>query len=192
MLVPAIVAVTQEDFSSARPFAYASVLFSFFAVVLGFSTSGIQTGTGIRQLLIVLLFGFLGLPAMLAVPFAEALPNTRFLNAYFEMVSSLTTTGATLFDPERLPLALHVWRGLVAWLGGFMMWIVAFALLAPMTLGGFEVTSILEAGRGQERRNVQDDISPFDRLSRYFWRFLPIYVGFKTRWQGSNPNLWGG
>ncbi len=176
MLIPAFVAVTQEDFSSARPFAYACVLFLFFAVVLGFSTAGMQSETGIRQLLTVLLFGFLGLPVLLAVPFAEALPDTRFLNAYFEMVSSLTTTGATLFEPDRLPLALHVWRGLVAWLGGFMMWIIAFALLAPMTLGGFEVTSVLEAGRGQERRNVQDDISPFERLLRFFWLFLPIYV----------------
>lgn len=185
MLVPAMVALTQDDFTTARPFGYAALLFLLFAIVLGFATATTQTGTGIRQLLVVLLVGFLGLPAMLAVPFAEAVPNTRFINVYFEMVSSLTTTGATVFDPERLPMAIHIWRGLVAWLGGFMMWIVAFALLAPMTLGGFEVTSVLEAGRGKEQRNVHDEISPFVRLSRYFWRFLPIYVGLTAAlWLG--------
>ncbi len=177
MMVPAMVALSQDDFETARPFAYASVLFLSFSIVLGFATSATKTGTGIRQLLVILLVGFIGLPVMLAIPFAEAVPDTRFINAYVEMISSLTTTGATLFDAERLPLALHIWRALVAWMGGFMMWVVAFALLAPMTLGGFEVTSVLEAGRGQERRNFQDDIKPFDRLSRYFWRFLPVYVG---------------
>lgn len=177
MLVPATVAVVQEDFTTARPFAYAAVLFFCFATVLGLATATTQTGTGIRQLLVVLLVGFIGLPAMLAVPFAEAVPDTRFLNVYVEMLSCLTTTGATLFDPDRLPMAIHIWRGLVAWMGGFMMWIVAFALLAPMRLGGFEVTSVLEAGTGKEQRNVQDDISPFQRLARYFWQFLPLYVG---------------
>ena len=51
---------------------------------------------------------------VLAIPLYESIGNTRFLNAYFEMVSALTTTGATVFDnPGRLSSAEHLWRALV-------------------------------------------------------------------------------
>ena len=66
--------------------------------------------------------------------------NTTFFNAYVEMVSCLTTTGATLYDdPGRLAPPLHTWRATVGWLGGLIMWVGAIAVLAPMALGGFEV-----------------------------------------------------
>jgi trk system potassium uptake protein TrkH len=44
-----------------------------------------------------LLLAYMLLPLFLAVPFYEGVGNTTFLNAYVEMVSSLTTTGATMF-----------------------------------------------------------------------------------------------
>ena len=71
---------------------------------------------------------------MLAVPFYEAVRTTSFLNSYFEMVSALTTTGATLFAPERLPPSVHLWRAQVGWMGGMLMWIAASAIgLLAMT-----------------------------------------------------------
>ncbi len=177
MLVPATVAAAAEDFETARPFFYGAILFLTLCALLGLATAQYVPRNGARSHLLALLATFVVLPVMLAVPFAEAVPNTRFINVYMEMVSALTTTGATLFDPDRLPMAVHVWRGLVGWLGGFLMWVTAFAILAPMTLGGFEVTSAQEAGAGAMRRDVRDDIDPTARLLRYTLRLLPIYVG---------------
>jgi trk system potassium uptake protein TrkH len=86
------------------------------------------------------LAAFTLLPIMLAVPLYESIGNTVFLNTYFEMVSSLSTTGASAFDdPGRLNNADHLWRALVGWLGGFLIWVTAVAILAPLSLGGFEV-----------------------------------------------------
>ena len=82
------------------------------------------------------------LPAILAVPFYEGQAVRGYFEAYFEMISALTTTGATLYDaPGLIDDSLHLWRGLVGWLGGFMSWVVAFAILAPLNLGGFEVVA---------------------------------------------------
>ena len=67
---------------------------------------------------------------LFALPFHEAVGNTTFLNAYVEMVSALTTTGATLFpEPGRLAAPLHTWRATVGWLGGLFIWVGAIAVL---------------------------------------------------------------
>ena len=45
--------------------------------------------------------------------------DTTFLDAYFETVSGLTTTGITIFtDIEILPKSILFWRSLIQWLGG--------------------------------------------------------------------------
>ena len=92
---------------------------------------------------------FAALPVMFAVPFYTALGTTTFLDAWFEMVSSFTTTGATTYDNAgRLSSTLHLWRALVGWLGGLLVWITALAILAPMNIGGFEVRARGRAGQG--------------------------------------------
>ena len=115
---------------------------------------------------------------MLAVPFHHAIRNTSFLNAYFEMVSALTTTGATLFAPERLSLAEHLWRAQVGWMGGLLMWIAAAAILAPLTLGGFEVTAVSEPGQTSAPGAAhRDQADPRQRLGRALAALVPVYVG---------------
>lgn len=177
MFVPALAAFAVEDFATARPFFYGAILFLTLTALMGLATARYQPQNGARSHLLALVATFTVLPIMLAVPFSEAVPNTRFLNVYFEMVSSLTTTGATVFEATRLPLAVHIWRAMIGWMGGFLIWITAFAILAPMTLGGFEVTSAQETGTGAMRRDVRDDIDPTARLLRYTLRLFPVYAG---------------
>ena len=82
---------------------------------------------------------------MLAAPFVALVPAIGLGGSYFEMLSCLTTTGATLFDrPQLIAEPLHLWRSLVGWMGGLMVLVTAFAILAPLNLGGFEI--------GQRRR----------------------------------------
>ena len=115
MLVPAVVAMIEEDFRTGRSFLYSALLFFVLTMVLGFATQGVKPVTSARSHLAGLALAYLLLPAVLAVPLADAIGNTRYFNAYFEMVSCLTTTGATIYaDPERLTGAVDLWRALVA------------------------------------------------------------------------------
>ena len=125
-----------------------------------------------------LLSAFLFLPVLLAVPFFDSIQTTSFLNAYVEMVGAITTTGATLFDePGRLDGAQHLWRGLVGWLGGLLMWVAAFAILAPLNLGGFEVTARAEPGRRELRSRQDAGMEVRERVRRALMALVPIYVG---------------
>lgn len=175
MLLPSIYGYFVSDYPSSRVFLYAAILFSILVLMLGLATHNMRIRRQGRSHLISLLASFTVLPLMLAVPFAEAVPTTRFANAYFEMLSSLTTTGMTLFPVDRLPDTVHLWRAQVAWMGGFFIWVTAIAVLAPLTLGGFEMSTREEIGQGA--RQAVSGADPSARLRRYTVRLLPIYLG---------------
>ncbi|MEO0865103.1 MAG: TrkH family potassium uptake protein, partial [Pseudomonadota bacterium] len=145
MLVPAAYAGMVRELVTARAFLYSGLLGLIIFGLIGLAHAGRDPRHGALGPLMSLFCAFVFLPVLLAVPFYEGLRTTTFFNAYIEMVSAITTTGATLFsDPERLNDPLHLWRAMVGWLGGLMMWVAASAVLAPLNLGGFEVTARAE------------------------------------------------
>ncbi len=179
MLVPAAHAAVIENFSDMRAFLYSGLLFLTLTALIAVASSNYDPVHPGRSHLFALFATFLILPVMLAVPFRFAEPDTRFLNAYVEMVSSITTTGATLFeDPDRLSQSVHLWRALVAWMGGFFVLTTAAAILAPMNLGGFDV---LASADGQRQRGAgHDDFWLADggrRILRISVRLFPLYFG---------------
>ncbi|MCV2881053.1 TrkH family potassium uptake protein [Actibacterium sp. XHP0104] len=179
MLLPAVHALLINDHSTGRAFFYSFILFSLLNAMIAIATYHGRSRNLARSHLTALPATFAGLPLLLAVPVVLAVPDTSFLNAYFEMVSSLTTTGATVFElPERLPPSVHLWRALVGWMGGFFVWVTAIAILAPLNLGGFEVLSTDTIGRGarSDEHNVRT-VDPRERLMRYALELLPVYTG---------------
>ena len=178
MIVPALYGVSVRELDAARAFFYAGILGMTTFILIAVAHAGRKPRHGALGPLMSLFSAFVFLPALLAIPFVEALPTTRFVNAYFEMVSAITTTGATLFyDPDRLGQTLHLWRAQVGWMGGLMMWIAASAILAPLHLGGFEVTSQAEPGRRESAGgDGRGTINPRERLVRVTRVLLPIYA----------------
>ncbi|MBT9383230.1 TrkH family potassium uptake protein [Pseudooceanicola sp. CBS1P-1] len=180
MLVPATVGLVQENYLVARNFFYVAFLGSTvsFLIALARGTRPLlNTGRGDLHALLSLFAAFMGLPLLLALPFSESLPDTRFVNAYAEMVSSFTTTGMTFYDdPRRLSAPLHLWRAQVGWMGGFLIWIAAAAVMAPLSLGGFEVTA---AGRDQSETRLDrfQRAGVIRRMIRGALQLLPIYIG---------------
>lgn len=179
MLIPAAHALVQQDHSVAQAFAYSSVLGLTLLVLIGLALSGRKRDDNSDlENLASLLLAFTVLPLFLALPFYEGVETTNFLNAYFEMVSSLTTTGASMFpDPGRLTDSLHLWRGIVGWLGGLLMWIAASAVLAPLNLGGFEVTASAEPGQGGGQMERFERAGSAKRLAQVTLQLAPVYTG---------------
>ncbi len=176
MLIPAIHALSLDLHRTAQPFFYGAILFGILTALIGLATYGNPVRHQARSQLITLIAAFAVLPLMLAVPMREAIGNISLFDVYFEMVSSLTTTGATLFDiPARLVSPIHLWRALVGWMGGFLILLAAIALLAPLSLGGFEVLKPFAKSSAAEALIKQGDAS--NRVVRFAGQLLPIYVG---------------
>ncbi len=144
MFVPALHGLRIADFTSARTFLYHGLFFIVLSVIFGLALSTRERRAGGSRQLASLFSCYLLLPAAMALPVAQLVPWITIGQAYFEMLSCLTTTGATLFTtPEDLPDPVHTWRALVGWGGGLFTLSAAVAILEPLKLGGFEIQASL-------------------------------------------------
>jgi trk system potassium uptake protein TrkH len=176
MLVPAVHAALGGRWNEAQAFLLWSGIGAALTTGVALATSNRPSRNATRSHLVALLCALALLPALAAQPLSEALPNTRFVNVYVEMVAAATTTGGTLFAPDRLSETLHLWRALVAWQGGLMILVAAVAILAPLRLGGFEVTYTARFGQAARLSSEDQSAHPERRVTRYFELLFPIYM----------------
>jgi len=93
----------------------------------------LQTRDGF--LLVVLVWA--ALPAFAALPLLYSIPGLSFTDAYFETMSGLSTTGATvLAGLDALPPSINLWRHFLNWLGGMGIIVLAVAILPLLGIGG--------------------------------------------------------
>lgn len=175
-LVPAVYAFGVNDDEHARDFLYSALILLVLTVMLGIATAAYLPRDPARSHLAALVLAYAILPFALALPLMEALPDTSLVNAWFEMVSAFTTTGASVYPPDRLADAVHLWRATVGWFGGFLIILAAYAILAPLNLGGTEVSSGRVPGRGAVgTAQVARTADPALRLTRFALMLFPVY-----------------
>jgi len=91
----------------------------------------------VRDGFLLVLLVWTGLPAFATLPFLIYAPQMGFTDAYFETISALTTTGATVMSGlDALPPSLNLWRHLLNWLGGMGIIVLAVAILPLLGVGG--------------------------------------------------------
>lgn len=80
------------------------------------------------------------LPAFGTLPLLFHIPGLSFTDAYFEAVSGLTTTGATVLTGlEKLPVSINVWRCFMVLIGGMGIIVLAVAILPLLGVGGSQI-----------------------------------------------------
>ena len=80
------------------------------------------------------------LPAFAPLPLLFYLPELSVTGAYFETVSALTTTGATVLTGlDALPPSINIWRALLEWIGGMGVIVLAVAILPLLGVGGSQI-----------------------------------------------------
>lgn len=91
----------------------------------------------VRDGFLLVLLVWTGLPALATLPLLIYAPGMSFTDAYFEMISAMTTTGATVMSGlDTLPPSLNLWRHLLNWLGGMGIIVLAVAILPLLGIGG--------------------------------------------------------
>ena len=77
------------------------------------------------------------MPAFATLPLLLVIKGLPFTEAYFETMSGLTTTGATVLTGlDDLPPAINIWRHELNWLGGMGIIVLAVAILPLLGIGG--------------------------------------------------------
>jgi trk system potassium uptake protein TrkH len=135
MLVPLLLSWYWQDGATT---AYDEAFLLTFGTGLGFWWSARRATTDLKVrdgfLMVVMVWTLLpvyaGLPLLLHL-------DVSFTDAYFEAVSGLTTTGATVLpNLDKLPPSINLWRGMMVWLGGMGLIVLAVAVLPLLGIGG--------------------------------------------------------
>ena len=89
-------------------------------------------------LLVTLAWVFMS--AIATVPFLIALPGLSFTDAFFEAMSGLSTTGATVLTGlDTMAPSLNLWRHALIWYGGMGIIVLVVAILPMLGVGGMQL-----------------------------------------------------
>ncbi|WP_375230888.1 TrkH family potassium uptake protein [Roseobacter sp. S98] len=109
-------------------------------LIAGACANGVKEGLTIQQTFLLTTFVWIALPLFGALPFVLGETDARFVDAFFEAMSGLTTTGSTVFSGlEDMPKGILLWRGIMQWLGGIGIIVVAMVFLPELRVGGMQI-----------------------------------------------------
>ncbi len=143
MVSPAIFALMAGEEGLVFSFTLSAMATAFCGVGLVVSLRGISDEGDHWVAVTFIGIGWLVLPFFAALPLLVSGVLPRLWDAYFEAMSALTTTGATLIsDPDKLPVAILVWRAVLEWLGGLGTIVMASTVFASLLWSGIPQLSV--------------------------------------------------
>ncbi len=75
-----------------------------------------------------------------SLPFILSNQEFSFSDAFFESMSGITTTGATIIsDLDNSPKSILLWRAIMQWLGGIGIVVMAITILPLLKVGGMQL-----------------------------------------------------
>ena len=75
-----------------------------------------------------------------SLPFLLSTQDFSFSDAFFESMSGITTTGATIIsDLDNSPKSILLWRAIMQWLGGIGIVVMAITILPLLKVGGMQL-----------------------------------------------------
>ena len=178
MLVPAAV-----DIFSGNPdwqvFGSSAAVTLFIGVSLSLTSRMGGAKLSIRQAFVLTTLSWIVLTVFAALPFAFSQLEMSFTDAFFEAMSGITTTGATvIINLDNAPSGLLLWRALLQWLGGIGIIVMALAVLPLLRVGGMQLFHM-------ESSDQSDKALP--RTAQIAAAIVVIYVALTLIWSGG---LW--
>ncbi|ELZ63958.1 MULTISPECIES: TrkH family potassium uptake protein [Haloferax] len=125
-----------------------------------------------REAFLMVSLTWLSIALVGAVPFVLAGEGMLVtpVNALFESMSGITTTGATVIvDFERHSRAILMWRAVLQWLGGLGILVLATAVLSQLSVGGAQLM--------ETETQIQDVNKLTPRISETAALLWKIYIG---------------
>jgi trk system potassium uptake protein TrkH len=141
-----------------------AILLSYaFGVLLKLSGKTAVSGNGIREGFAIVTFGWILATVFGCIPlfvyllyltgdFSVTGAFSCFTDAFFEIMSGFTTTGATILtEIENVPRGILFWRGMTHWLGGMGIVTLALAILPVFGIASYQMFRGEVPGPGSDR-----------------------------------------
>lgn len=151
------------------------------AIFIGFILSRKRTNGNLisaREGLAIVGFGWIFASIIGAIPLYLSQSTSTYIEAFFEIVSGFTTTGASVIsDVEALPRGILFWRSFTHWIGGMGILVFTVALLPALGIGGFQIFKAESPGpvAGKVAPRIRDTAKI---LYTTYFVFTLVQVGF--------------
>jgi trk system potassium uptake protein TrkH len=152
MLLPLALAVTSAD-GAAAAFVESYLITLGSGAALWLPVHNVRRELRLRDGFVVVTLFWVLLALFGALPLWLAGSVPHMTDAYFESMSGLTTTGSSVISGlDRLPPSINLWRGLLQFLGGMGIVVLAVAILPLLGVGGMNLYKAETPGPMKENK----------------------------------------
>ncbi len=140
MIVPLVWGLYYRD-QSVVPLliSMAITIVSGLALVLFFRDSEAESISQ-REGMAIVTVGWTAIGFFGALPFYFGIEHCAFVDAFFESVSGVTTTGSSILtNIEAVSKGILFWRSFIQWLGGMGIIVLSIAILPFLGVGGMQL-----------------------------------------------------
>ncbi len=165
--------VTSFIYDDGTAIIFAREMGSTFAIGLmfWFFTRRFRRELKRRDGFLLVVLAWVSMGATAALPLMGIIPGLSFTDAFFETISALTTTGATVLTGlDTLPPAANLWRHELDWVGGMGIIVLAIAILPMLGVGGMQMFKAETPGPMKEEK-----LTP--RITETAKGFWYVYAG---------------
>jgi trk system potassium uptake protein TrkH len=94
----------------------------------------------LQQAFLLTTLSWLSIAIFGSLPFLLSNLNLSFVDAFFESMSGITTTGSTIIvNLDSSPKGILMWRAIMQWLGGIGVIVMAITVLPLLNIGGMQL-----------------------------------------------------
>ena len=138
MLVPYSIQLIYKE--NSHSFVSSSFVTIFTGILFILANLENEFKLNLRQTFLFSTLAWVMVAAFGSLPFLLSPKEFTFSEAFFESMSGITTTGATIItDLDKSPKSILLWRALMQWLGGIGIVVMAITILPLLKVGGMQL-----------------------------------------------------
>lgn len=123
-----------------KVFLLCIVITAFFGGSLVLSNTGLKLNINVRQAFMLTVLSWVAIALFGALPFYLSGLQMSFTDSFFEAMSGITTTGSTVITGlDSAPPGILLWRGILQWLGGIGIILMAMSVMPFLNVGGMQI-----------------------------------------------------
>lgn len=138
MLIPFIIQLLYIE--NNNTFLSSASVTVFVGILLVLTNLEENKKLNLQQAFLMTALAWLSIALFGCLPFLLSELNLSFVDAFFESMSGITTTGSTVItDLDNSPKSILIWRSILQWLGGIGVIVMAITILPLLNIGGMQL-----------------------------------------------------
>ena len=138
MLIPFFVQFIYDEKNNA--FLLSATVTAFIGTLFVLTNLEVNRKLNLQQVFLLTTLSWLSIAVFGCLPFLLSNLNLSLVDAFFESMSGITTTGSTIIiNLEDAPKSILIWRAILQWLGGVGVIVMAITILPLLNVGGMQL-----------------------------------------------------